>query len=139
MAVLIGCTPVETDRTPVTEQGQLEETIQQRLDELFRMAENRDGYRLMDQVSYDYLGNRTTLESDVIDQFSHVDSIDYEYFIDELSPGEDHAEVEFHWDRRWRDVDTGNETRNSGTTTFRLVKSDGTWMIKDIRGTNPFL
>jgi hypothetical protein len=133
-----GCAPVESDKAPVTEQAKLEQSVDRRLSEIFRLFQARDVMGVMDTVAYDYLSNRTTLRSDIEEQLSEVDSIEFDYFIDQLNPGDNHVEVEFHWDRRWREVEGGFESR-SGNTTMRLVKTNDEWMIEAIRRDNPFL
>jgi len=140
MSVLIaGCVgPIPTD-APAASHDALEQRVTSFMDTLFQTYADRDLYDFMDHVSNNYLGNRARLESALDDRLKQVDSIRYEYFIQEIAPGENHLDVEFRWDRRWRDVDTGNETRRSNTTTFRLEKLGDRWELKNIRGNNPFL
>lgn len=118
-----------------------EQRAQRVIEEVFRAYQDRDLIGVMDRVATGYLGNRSTLERRLDDQLRAVDSIDYEWFISRVRPGDDDRviDVGFRWDRRWRDVDSGAETRDSGTTTFQLMRENDRWLIKDIRGDNPFL
>lgn len=108
---------------------------------ILRTYEDKDLMSLLDRVSSDYQGDRTQLERDLEQQLRNVDSIEYEWFISRVrsAPDAQRIDVRFRWDRRWRDVDTGNETRRSNTATFRLKKRQDHWELKDIRGNNPFL
>ena len=140
VALLAGCTGTKTNSHPVAV-AESEEQARQAVEEIFRAYEQKDLIAVMDRVSNDYLGNRAEFERDLDDQLRQVDSIDYEWFISRVRPEESDQtiDVRFRWDRRWRAVDTGNETRRSGQTTFRLVRENGRYLIKDIQQNNPFL
>lgn len=136
--ILVGCAGQERDPVGV---AQDERVAERAVADILRTYENRDLIGVMDRVATGYLGNRSSLERNLDDQLRSVDAIDYEWFISRVRSGEDDRviDVEFRWDRRWRDVNTDNETRSSGTTTFRLIRDGQRWLIKDIRGNNPLL
>ncbi len=113
-------------------------SVKQRMDGLFEAFRREDIGGFMDQVALNFLGSRIRLESQLDEQLRQVNNIEFEYFVNRIITNKNHVDIRFRWDRRWRDVDTGQATRASGNTTFRFVRRSGDWLLQNIEGNQPF-
>jgi hypothetical protein len=139
--VLVGCvapSTTNTTDTPAGEPNTDREMIQDRMRELFQLYEQQYTMRLVALLDDTFYGSRYQFENDLESRLRTVDSIQFDYYIEQISKGNETMEVRFHWDRRWRNTTTRSVSERTGQTTLRFVKESDDYYIQQIRGTNPF-
>lgn len=136
--LVTGCAQINSDEPHTSEHDRIHQQVNNFLRDIFTSFENENIRGVMKLVAEDFHRDRSTFESDVDTNISGHNTIFYEYFVDRVIHGKKHIEVKFHWDRRWRDANTGAETLTEGETTFRLIEEDGSIQLQDLRGDNPF-
>jgi len=88
-----------------------------------------------DQISRDYLGNKTMLEEGARFDFDLFTSIRLTIYINRIEQRANNMFVaETKWDKAQNPRTTGQEQRTSGKTTFMFVLEDGKMKIKNLRG-----
>ena len=102
--------------------------------------ESESIFSFMKNISDNFVGQYSTLENAVRNDFSRFDAIRMKFFIDKIniSPTMTEGSAEVRWERSWLDSATGKIAKTSGNNYLRFEKSDGKWKLLSYSGTPLF-